>query len=91
MAASAASVSPASRSTSRDADHRHLPVQVAWQCAQQLRSIYHQPTPAEGRRIAEKVLNSFPGCPIPEIARLGRTLRQWRTQLLAYFAMALSV
>ena len=24
-------------------------------------------------------------CPIPEVARLGRTLRQWRTQLLAYF------
>lgn len=42
------------------------------------------PPPAAGHRIAEKVLTSFPGCPIPEIARLGRTLRQWRTQLLAY-------
>jgi len=68
-----------------EADPRHDGVFVAWQCAQQLRSIYHQPTPSAGRRIAEKVLASFPGCPIPEIARLGRTLRQWRTQLLAYF------
>jgi transposase len=25
------------------------------------------------------------GCPIPEVARLGRTLRAWRTQVLAYF------
>nr|WP_231494988.1 transposase [Cellulomonas sp. KRMCY2] len=24
-------------------------------------------------------------CPVPEIARLGRTLRAWRTQVLAYF------
>ena len=25
------------------------------------------------------------GCPIPEVARLGRTLRAWRAQVLAYF------
>jgi transposase len=24
-------------------------------------------------------------CPIPEVARLGRTLRVWRSQVLAYF------
>lgn len=24
-------------------------------------------------------------CPVPELARLGRTLRSWRTELLAYF------
>ena len=39
----------------------------------------------EGRRIAEKVISSFPSCPIPEVARLGRTLKAWRQQLLAYF------
>jgi hypothetical protein len=27
---------------------------------------------------SEKVLPSFPTCPIPEIRRLGRTLRQWK-------------
>ena len=65
-----------------DPDHE---VTIAWQCYQQLRSIYHAATPADGRRIAEKVIASFPTCPIAEIARLGRTLRAWKTQVLAYF------
>lgn len=30
------------------------------------------------------MLESFHSCPIPEIARLGRTLRAWRQQFLAY-------
>ena len=38
-----------------------------------------------GRRLAEKILASFPSCPIPEIARLGRTLRTWRDAFLGYF------
>jgi len=63
----------------------HDQVAVAWSCAQQLRSIYHQDRPEQGRAIAEKVLASFASCPIPEVARLGRTLRQWRSALLAYF------
>jgi transposase len=58
-------------------------VDVAWQCYQQLRSIYHATT-TEGPRIAEKVIAGFPSCPIPEVARLGRTLKAWRQQLLAY-------
>ena len=57
---------------------------IAWQCYQQLRSIYHA-TPGKGREIAAKVLDSFPSCPIPEVARLGRTLRAWKNQVLAYF------
>ncbi|MGH8839021.1 MAG: ISL3 family transposase [Jiangellaceae bacterium] len=60
-------------------------VTVAWQCYQQLRSIYHAPTPTVGRRRAEQVIASLPTCPIPEVARLGRTLRAWRQQVLAYF------
>ena len=59
-------------------------VNLTWQCYQQLRSIYHA-APAKGREIAIKVLNSFHTCPIPEVARLGRTLRAWRAQVLAYF------
>jgi len=59
-------------------------VTVAWQCYQQLRQAYATKG-AAGRRIAEKVIASFPTCPIPEVARLGRTLRQWRQQVLAYF------
>lgn len=67
------------------ADERHDAVYVAWQCAQQLRSAYTAESLAEGRRIAEKVLASFPTCPIPEIRRLGRTLKQWKAAFLAYF------
>jgi len=59
-------------------------VTLAWQCYQQLRSAYATKG-AAGRQIAEKVITSFPSCPIPEVARLGRTLRQWRQQVLAYF------
>jgi transposase len=59
-------------------------VNITWQCYQQLRSIYHA-GPTKGPAIAQKVLDSFHSCPIPEVARLGRTLRAWRTQMLAYF------
>lgn len=37
------------------------------------------------RKIAERVVASFPTCPIPEIARLGRTLKRWSAAFLAYF------
>lgn len=63
----------------------HLEVYVAWSCAQQLRSAYRHPDPAAGRRIAEKVVATFATCPVPEIARLGRTLKRWSTAFLAYF------
>jgi transposase len=56
---------------------------VAWHAYQQLRSIYQAATKAEGRRIAEKVIASFPACPIHEVARLGRTLRGWKAHVLA--------
>jgi transposase len=67
------------------ADPRHEEVHVAWQAAQRLRSAYTADDLAEGRRIAQSVLASLPSCPIPEIARLGRTLNQWRHAFLAYF------
>ena len=38
-----------------------------------------------GRQRATKLLDALHTCPIGEVARLGRTLRQWRTQILAYF------
>ncbi|WP_298251767.1 ISL3 family transposase [uncultured Arthrobacter sp.] len=64
-----------------DPDHE---VTLAWQCYQQLRSIYHV-KPEKGRALVATILASFPSCPIPEIARLGRTLRQWKSAILAYF------
>ena len=67
------------------ADERHDEVHIAWQAAQQLRSVYHADTPAAGRKVAEQIIATFPSCPIPEIARLGRTLKRWKTAFLAYF------
>ncbi|MCV2489192.1 transposase [Geodermatophilus sp. YIM 151500] len=52
---------------------------------QQLRSAYRHERTAEGRTIAEKVIDSFPTCPVHEIAHLGRTLQQRREAFLAYF------
>lgn len=67
------------------ADERHLEVEVAWVCAQQVRSAYHQATHAAGRAVAEKILDTFASCPIPEVARLGKTLNTWRREFLGYF------
>lgn len=61
-------------------------VELSWQCYQRLRQAYRAKLPVEGRRIAQKIIDSWRSCPVPEIARLGRTLRQWRQQVLAYFA-----
>ncbi len=65
------------------ADDAHDEVLVAWQAAQQIRTAYRLKDLTQGRRLAERVLASLPSCPIPEIARLGRTLRKWRTAFLA--------
>lgn len=60
-------------------------VTLAWQVAQRLRAVYHTEQLADGRRQAERLLEQLPSCPIVEVARLGRTLRSWRTEFLAYF------
>ncbi|MCA9767639.1 MAG: ISL3 family transposase, partial [Gemmatimonadetes bacterium] len=67
------------------ADERHVAVEVAWHCAQQVRACYHQASHLDGRALAVQVLDSLPSCPIPEVARLGRTLRTWRSEFLGYF------
>ena len=67
------------------ADEAHISVEVAYHCAQQVRDVFHQVTPAQGRRLAARLVESLPACPIPEIARLGRTLRKWEDAFLAYF------
>ncbi len=63
---------------------KHVEVELAWRCAQQVRSAYHQPTHAAGRAVAEKVLAFFTSCPILEVARLGRTVKQWSREFLGY-------
>mgnify|MGYP002240488680 FL=1 len=67
------------------ADEAHISVEVAYHCAQQVRDVFHQDTPDHGRRLAAHLIESLPACPIPEIARLGRTLRKWKDALDAYF------
>ncbi|GIG39546.1 ISL3 family transposase [Cellulomonas phragmiteti] len=71
--------------TAIEADQAHEEVYVAWRCAQDLRAAYRSKDTARGRDRAEKILESFHTCPIPEVARLGRTLRRWRQAFLAYF------
>ena len=51
----------------------------------QVRDVFHQDTPAQGRHLAAHLIQRLPACPIPEIARLGRTLRKWKDALDAYF------
>ena len=68
---------------------RHtISVEVAYHCAQQVRDVFHQATPAHGRCLAARLIERLPRCPIPEIARLGRTLRKWKDALDAYFDTA---
>ncbi len=57
----------------------HVAVEFAYQCSQDLRDVFHQPIPAKGRHHSEQLIATLPSCPIPEIARLGTTLRRWKT------------
>jgi len=70
------------------ADETHISVEAAYQCAQQVRDVFHQATPAQGRRLAANLVESLPTYPIPEIGRLGKILRKWEDAFLAYFDTA---
>lgn len=41
----------------------HVEVQIAWQVAQDVRALFHAPTPATGRAAAERLLQILPTCP----------------------------
>ena len=45
----------------------------------------HHERRAAGRAAAEQVITLAKTCPVPEIARFGRTLVAWRTEYLARF------
>ena len=64
---------------------RRISVSKSPTFTQQVREVFHQDTPAQGRRLAARLIERLPACPIPEIARLGRTLRKWKDALDAYF------
>ena len=66
------------------AHEAHISVEVAYRCAQQVREVFHEAIPAQGQRLATHLIEHLPTWPIPEFARLGRTLRKWKDAFLAY-------
>lgn len=58
---------------------------MAWYIAQDLARVYTAGDPATGKDRARAVIAAARTCPIPEIARLGRTLTAWQTEITAYF------
>ena len=64
------------------ADEAHISVEVAYRCAQQVREVFHQATPAQGQRLAAHLIQRLPTCPIPDIARLGADPTQMEGRLL---------
>ena len=48
------------------ADEAHISVGVAYHCAQQVREVFHQATPAQGRRLAAHLIERLPPVPSPK-------------------------
>jgi transposase len=63
----------------------HGEVALAWDTAQKVMTVYRLEDPAEQADRALKLIAALRSCPIPELARLGRTLHAWREELLAAF------
>jgi transposase len=53
-------------------------VAVAWWLAQDVCALYQQESLADARRDFDRLLARMTSCPVPEVARLGRTLASWR-------------
>lgn len=60
-------------------------VAVTWWLAQDLCALYRRDSPDAARRDLDRLLARTTSCPVPEVARLGRTLASWRAELLAYW------
>jgi transposase len=60
-------------------------VTLAWTVAQDLMDLYRLDDPNRARARAEALIGDLRDCPIPELARLGRTLHAWRPELCAHF------
>ena len=76
--------------------NKNASTQTAWQmrrisasksptAAQQVRDVFHQDTPTQGRRLAARLIKSLPTFPIPKTACMGRTLRKWKDAFIANF------
>jgi transposase len=71
-----------------EADERHLEVFVALAVRPTVAAGLPPTRPQPWSALATRIITSFPTCPIPEIARLGRTLTCWCAAFLAYFDTA---
>ena len=60
-------------------------VTLAWTVAQDLMALYQLTDPVPARRRAETLIADLRGCPIDELARLGRTLHAWRQAAATLF------
>jgi transposase len=60
-------------------------VALAWDTAQKVMGLYQLHHPAEQADRAATLIGALRTCPIPELARLGRTLHAWRDELFAAF------
>jgi transposase len=60
-------------------------VALAWDTAQKVMALYQLQDPAEQADRALRLTAALRSCPIPELARLGRTLHAWREELMAAF------
>jgi transposase len=63
----------------------HGEVTLAWSVAQDLMAIYQLTDPTLARARATALAADLRVCPIPELARLGRTLHAWHDELCAHF------
>jgi transposase len=63
----------------------HDEVTAAWLIAQQLMTAYAHDDLDAGRAAAQRAITLALSCPVPEVTKLGRTLRAWRTEFLARF------
>ena len=60
-------------------------VTLAWTIAQDLMDLCRHDDPELARVQATAPIGDLRGCPLPELARLGRTLHAWRDELCAHF------
>jgi transposase len=70
------------------ADDQHVEVETTWAVYQQMITAYREPDRTVGRRRMEKLIGSLStGVPaaLSEVIRLGHTLKQRATDVLAYF------
>ena len=58
---------------------------LAWTIAQDLMDLYRHDDAELARAQATALIADLRSCPIPELARLGRTLQAWQIELCAHF------